>query len=235
MYFFFSAYLFHINQKVIIGSLERKKKKKTRSFAVWRFERTAAGRGTKIRREFVRSMLVIERQSGSERGSLIFVGCASRSPSAYERGINYPGASVWSLLRPLTASLSLFATHRSLSLSLSLAPSPFVRLSYSACSGNHSLLSFVHPSPSRSLPPPELSIMTPRGGTIPEVKSERRNHDVHSMESLSSTGTGYSKVATHARSLACPKENPLLSTGARSAFAWTRVTREQLPGKSRVV
>lgn len=96
-------------------------------------------------------------------------------------------------------SLSLFATHRSLSLSLSLslAPSPFVRLSHSACSGDHSLLSFVHPSPSRSLPPPELSIMTPRGGTIPEVKSERRNHDVHSMESLSSAGTGYSKVATH--------------------------------------
>lgn len=57
---------------------------------------------------------------------MIFVGCASRSPSAYERGINYPGASVWSLLRPLAASLSLFATHRSLSLSLSLSRSvPF--------------------------------------------------------------------------------------------------------------
>jgi len=41
--------------------------------------------------------------------------------------------------------------------------------------------------------------MTPRGGTIPEVKSERRNHDVHSMESLSSTGASCSKVATHAR------------------------------------
>lgn len=56
--------------------------------------------------------------------------------------------------------------------------------------------------------------MTPRGGTIPEVKSGRRNHDVHSMESSSSTGAGCSKTATHARSLVRAEENPLLSTGA---------------------
>lgn len=76
-----------------------------------------------------------------------------------------------------------------------------------------------------------VSIMTPRGGTIPEVKSERRNHDVHSMESLSSTGTGCSKVATHALALSCARRKIRFSRPARSAFARTRVTREQLPRK----
>lgn len=131
---------------------------------------------------------------------MIFVGCASRSPAAYERGINYPGASVWSLLRPLSFSLP--------------APHPF----------HHALFPLSLPSPSLStsdylIPPAPaitphcrtfiplrlarshrrgVSVMTPRGGTIPEVKSRRRNHDVHSMESLSSAGA---RAATHARSL----------------------------------
>lgn len=57
--------------------------------------------------------------------------------------------------------------------------------------------------------------MTPHGGTIPEVKSGRRNHDVHSMESSSSTGASRSKTAAiRARSLVRAKENPLLSAGA---------------------
>lgn len=52
---------------------------------------------------------------------MIFVGCASRSPVAYERGINYPGASVWSLLRSLFASFPFHLTSFPLSLSLPLS------------------------------------------------------------------------------------------------------------------
>lgn len=73
--------------------------------------------------------------------------------------------------------------------------------------------------------------MTPRGGTIPEVKSERRNHDVHSMESSSSAGAGCSKVSTHARSLARAKEN--LSTGALGTRANASHARAAAEEKSR--
>lgn len=165
---------------------------------------------------------------------MIFVGCASRSPAAYERGINYPGASVWSLLRSLFAS-SPFSPHIAASFSLS----PFLPSDYlipPAPAITPRCRSFISLSLSFSLRLARsyrrsVSIMTPRGGTIPEVKSERRNHDVHSMESLSSTGTGCSKVATHALALSCARRKIRFSRPARSAFARTRVTREQLPRK----
>lgn len=98
----------------------------------------------------------------------------------------------WSLLRPLLASLPFHYT------SFPLSPSRRLTISFRLL--RQSLPVVVRSSLSVSLAPTGgVSIMTPRGGTIPEVKSERRNHDVHSMESLSSTGAGCSKVATHAR------------------------------------
>lgn len=160
---------------------------------------------------------------------MIFVGCASRSPAAYERGINYP-ASVWSLLRSLFASLPFHLT------SFPLCPSRRPTISFRLL--RQSLPVVVRSSLSVSLASTGVSIMTPRGGTIPEVKSERRNHDVHSMESLSSNGAGCSKVSTHAtRSLSRARQGKSASfdrRGSCSAFARTRVTREQLPRKSRV-
>lgn len=142
-----------MKRRKIIGSLE-----KTRSSTARRFKRTAdTDEGNKNSpwtwvRAFLRGCGSNDRRSQerqSHRGSLIFVGCASRSPAAYERGINYPGVSVWSLLRSLSASLP-FSLVYTLYLPLNVRPS------HSACSGNHSPLSFVHPSPSLApLPPPE--------------------------------------------------------------------------------
>lgn len=123
--------------------------------------------------------------------------------------------------------LSPFSPHVcSLSLPLSL------RLSHSACSGNHSPLSFVYPSPVSLAPTARVSIMTPRGGTIPEVKSERRNHDVHSMESLSSTDAGRSKkLAIRARSFARAEKirffRPAFALGIRAYASHARTAPEE--------
>lgn len=45
---------------------------------------------------------------------MIFVGCASRSPAAYERGINYPGVRRSGPSCDLSLPLSLFTSRRSL-------------------------------------------------------------------------------------------------------------------------
>lgn len=133
---------------------------------------------------------------------MIFVGCAPRSPTAYERGINYPGASV----RSLSASLPFHHTS-----SFPLSPSqPELRPSHSACS-RQSLPVVVRSSLSVSLTPTAgaMSIMTPPwwDDTGSEVRTAEPRRSLNGKFELRRRGP--LQGATHARSLARVKEKSL--------------------------
>lgn len=86
---------------------------------------------------------------------------------------------------------------------------------------------------SRSHPSPTASIMTPRGGMIPEVKSERRNQTftqwkVWAPPARLLEGALY----TLSRIVRSRAKKIRFFRPIRSAFARTRVTREQLPTKT---
>lgn len=126
--------------------------------------------------------------------SLIFVGCASPSPAAYERGINYPREVCFFCIF-LSLSFPLMSLVLSLSRFDSLTRLPWLLLFVAVCS---------------SLSARRLALSPPRQGVYndsswwDDTGSEVRTAepDVHSMESLSSTGkrgSSLKEVAIHAR------------------------------------
>lgn len=220
---------------------------------VWRFKR-AIHHDEGEKRKFVVDVSVClspgygsndrrSRDRNSGVSSLIFVGRALRSPTAYERGINYPKYASRSWV-PSTVSLPL---------------SLFCSLAVSFCLSFYSLLillllnRLIHPL-RQSLPvvavhPSSLTVtfshsLSPTAANVyndfswwDDTGSEVRTAepDVHSMESLSSGATvlRWLRVYTSFTLLARRKSAPFEQLTPAPAFARTRVAREQLAWKAR--